>query len=142
MNTLLTSGALGILALATYVADSGPEQSGFTAFWTGILLLALAVTARSVLQSDFGAAVAWGYIAVFVSIAPLLLAFPLTNMAALWDSSACDPTGSCSPAGFPMWLPAVLYTAAFVFAWRAVRACKAESPETDASGKPPLRSPE
>jgi hypothetical protein len=128
MNSLLTSGALSIVGLATFVGDVGMGESGFTAFWTGVALLALAATARSVLQADFGSAVAWGYIAVFVSIAPMLLALPLTHAASLWDSSTCVPFQPCSPAGPAMWAPALLYTASVIFAWRAVRACKAALP--------------
>lgn len=129
MNTLLTSGALSVFALAIYVADAGPDQSGFIAFWTGVLLLALATTTWSVLRSDFGGAVAWGYIALFVSVAPLLLALPLTHAASLWDQASCDPIGPCSPAGPVMWAPALLYAAGLLSAWRAVRICKAELPE-------------
>lgn len=126
MNNLLTAGALSIIALVAFAADAGASDSGFTAFWTGVVLLALAATARSVLQADFGSAVAWGYIAVFVCMAPFLLALPLTHAASLWDSSACVPFQPCSPAGPIMWAPALLYAASFVFTWRAVRACKAQ----------------
>lgn len=128
MNSLLTSGALSIVGLVTFVVDTGMGESGFTAFWTGVVLLALAATARSVVQADFGSAVAWGYIAVFVSIAPVLLALPLTHAASLWDTSACLPFQPCAPAGPAMWAPALLYAASMIFAWRAVRACKAERP--------------
>jgi hypothetical protein len=128
MNSLLTAGALSVLALAANFADVGGGESGFTAFWTGVVLLALAATARSVLQADFGSAVAWGYIAVFISLAPFLLALPLTHAASLWDRSTCDPFQPCAPAGPTMWAPALLYAASVVFTWRAVRACKAERP--------------
>jgi O-antigen/teichoic acid export membrane protein len=130
MNSLLTSGALCVFALVAYVVDAGPDQSGFIAFWTGVLLLALAVTAWSVLRADFGGAVAWGYIAVFVAVAPTLLALPLTHAASLWDQATCDPIEPCSPAGPGMWAPALLYAASLLFAWRAVRMCKADSPES------------
>lgn len=124
MNSLLTAGGLGILALLALVADSGIRDSGFTAFWTGVALLALAATARSVLLSDFGSAVAWGYIAVFVSIAPLLLTLSLTHVSAIWDPAACDPATPCTPAGPIMWIPMLLYAASLAFVWRAVRTCK------------------
>ncbi len=129
MNSLLTAGVLSIVGLAAFAADAGVGESGFIAFWTGVVLLALAATARSVVQADFGSAVAWGYIAVFVSIAPVLLALPLTHAASLWDTGTCVPFQPCSPAGPTMWAPVVLDAAALVFTWRAVRACKAESPE-------------
>lgn len=129
MNSLLTSAVLGVLALAAYAADTGTGQLGFIAFWTGLLLLALVITARSVLRADFGGAVAWGYIAVFVAIAPLLLALPLTQVASLWDPTSCDTSDTCLPAAPTMWAPAVLYAGALLFAWRATRASKTGSPE-------------
>lgn len=130
MNSLLTSGVLSVLALAAYAADAGIDQTGFIAFWTGVLLLALAITAYSVLRAEFGGAVAWGYIAVFVSVAPVLLALPLTHVASLWDAASCDTAAPCAPAGPGMWAPALLYAAALLYAWRAVRSSKAQSIET------------
>jgi hypothetical protein len=124
MNSLLTSGIVSLLALFAYVLDEGIGQSGFDAFWTGVVLAALAATGRSVLRDDFGAAVAWGYTAVFAALAPVLLTLPLTNMSVLWDRSTCDLGAPCSPAPAAMWAPFLLYTASLIFAWRSVGASK------------------
>jgi hypothetical protein len=140
MNSLLTSAGLALAGLVAFSLVLGVDQSGFTAFWTGVVLLTLAVTARSVLQADFGAAVAWGYTAVFLALAPLLLALSLTRVASLWDPNSCStPFEPCSPAPPGAWVPAILYAASLVFAWRAVRACKAERPQAvpDAGSQSP-----
>jgi hypothetical protein len=129
MNSLLTSAALSILGLLAFILDMGLSQSGFTAFWTGVVLLTLVITARSLLQGDSGAAVAWGYIAVFVSLAPLLLGLSLTHAASIWDPNSCNTAETCAPAAPGMWVPAILYAASLVFVWKAVRVCKAVRPD-------------
>lgn len=94
--------------LLLFMLASGDSPAAFAAVLCSSALLVLLLTARSVYSRDYGAAVAWGYIALAGLALVSLLELSLAQTSRVLGIAGCDPAFGCSLPAAPYWIPLLL----------------------------------
>lgn len=123
---LLAAGDVAFLAL---VFSDQTINAVFPVFCSSIALIAVLMTARSVYTREYGDAVAWGYVTVPIILGLVLFGLQMADVC-------LAPFGGCGPNQMVRWFPLVLFVAAVIATFTAIRACKSVRDRGAASGDP------
>jgi hypothetical protein len=128
--SLAASACLVVATFATILDSSSVDRSAavFVDILAVFLLAPLLLSVWSVIQANYGSAVAWSYVALPIVVFSTLLSLHFIRPSRLLGLVSCDAMANdCGGAPLTRWVPVILLASCNVLLALSIQASKAQA---------------